>query len=157
MHPIADAQDALRRLSQACDRLNETIEVLECDESGWFIGWGGGEGFLVEWCTEPSRLVMSAPLGLPAPTRETATLNLALSYNALWRDIGDLRIARDGDEGELLLIGELGPEDCEPDSVAAALLHFDRLRRWWCEAIAGGMGTGVTSEPMDPFFLGDRL
>ncbi len=136
MQALNDAQDALRLITQASERLSQITEVVETDEAAWFVAFDAGEGFLVEWSTEWSRLVLTAELGVPPPEGELAVLNLALSYNALWRDIGDLRIARDGDEGEMLLIGELGPDDGDPETFNAALLHFETLRRWWADKFA---------------------
>lgn len=151
---LTDAEDALRLLTQAAERLPQIIRIAEADELSWFLEFADGEGFLVEWSSEWSRLVLTADLGVPPPQGELAALNLALSYNALWRDIGDLRIARDGEGGELLLIGELGPDDGDPETVDAALLHFDTLRRWWTEAIARGADGGDVPSSNQALLLG---
>lgn len=143
MHTLNDANDALRLLTQASERLSQITGVTETEDATWFIDFRGDGGFMAEWSTEWCRLVFTADLGLPTPEGELSALNLALSYNALWRDIGDLRIARDGDEGELMLIGEMGPEDADPETFNAALLHFEALRRWWTDAIA----RAATSDP----------
>jgi len=143
VHTIHDADDVRRLLTQASERLTPGAQATETDATSWAVEFDSGEGFELEWCAEGSRLVLIAALGVPPPEGEIAALNLALSYNALWREIGDLRIARDGDDGELMLIGELGPEDGEPETFLAALQHFESLQRWWTQAIA------KTSEPGD--------
>lgn len=156
MHTIHDANDARRLLIQASEHLNPSAQLTETDPSSWWIEFDSGDGFQVEWCAERSRLVLTAALGVPPAEREIAALNLALSYNALWRDIGDLRVARDGEEGELMLIGELGPDDGEPETFRAALQHFESLQRWWSEAIAH-TGDPDSAAPFDHALLLGRI
>lgn len=139
MHPLQDAQDVQRLLEQAQARLGQIAEVAQADgtdDAGWWVEFHNGGGFAVEWSATWACVVFTADLGRPPPGGELAALNLALSYNALWREVGHLRIARDGDQGELLLIGELGADDGDPDTLGAALLHFESLQRWWRDAMA---------------------
>lgn len=157
MHPLKDPDDAQRLLTQAAERLPQITQLAEAGEAAWFLEFAGsGQGFLVEWIAERTCLVLCADLGVPPPEGEIAALNLALSYNALWREIGDLRIARDGDDGELMLIGELGPEDCEPETFLAALQHFESLQRWWTQAIAKA-GEPNDAAPVDHALLLGRI
>jgi hypothetical protein len=131
---LADVQGLL---VQAAERLREISLIAEDVEGcAWRIEFNQGEGLVMEWCADDGRLVLSADLGFPPPDGEMEALRMALSYNAQWRDIGDLRIARNGDAGELILVGELGPEESSPDAFNAALKHFEALRAWWSEAIA---------------------
>jgi hypothetical protein len=136
MPPLQDAQVLERLLEQAQERLDPIAQVDRADDASWWVGFHNGGGFSVEWSAPWACVVFTADLGLPPPGGELAALNLALSYNALWREVGHLRIARDGDQGELMLIGELGPDDGDPDTFNAALLHFESLQRWWSEALA---------------------
>ena len=156
MHALNDASEALRLITQAGQRLAQVTGITEVNDSTWVIDFDGGDGFMAEWSADRSRLVLTADLGLPTPEGELSALNLALSYNALWREIGDLRIARDGDEGELMLIGELGPEDGDPETFNAALLHFEALRRWWVDAIARA-ATSNPAPPAPPGVMFDRI
>jgi hypothetical protein len=157
MPTLHDADDVRRLLTQASERLTPSALLTETDPSTWVIEFDSGEGFQLEWCAEGSRLVLTAALGVPPAEGEIAALNLALSYNALWRDIGDLRIARDGEEGELLLIGELGPDDGEPETFHAALQHFASLQRWWSDAIAQVGEAGGGAAPIDHALLLGRI
>ncbi|WP_322470430.1 type III secretion system chaperone [Hydrogenophaga sp. SNF1] len=156
MHALNDASDARRLITQAGQRLAQITGITEVDDGSWCIDFDGGDGFAAEWSPGGSRLVLTADLGLPTPEGELSALNLALSYNALWREIGDLRIARDGDEGELMLIGELGPEDSEPETFNAALLHFVALRRWWADAIARAASANP-APPAPPGVMFERI
>lgn len=157
MHALHDADDVRRLLTQSSERLAPGAELTETDPSTWVIEFDSGNGFHLEWCAEGARLVLTAALGVPPAEGEIAALNLALSYNALWRDIGDLRIARDGEDGELMLIGELGPEDGEPEAFLAALQHFESLQRWWTQAIARAGEPGGDAAPVDHALLLGRI
>lgn len=139
MHTLESSQDAQRLIEQAQESLSQIrdIQLAEGEEAVWRIEFDDGGDFWVEWSETWARLVLTADLPVPPAGGELAALNLALSYNALWRDVGALRIARDGDEGGLLLIGELGAQDGEPQVFNAALLRFEALRQWWSEAVTG--------------------
>lgn len=156
MNTISDANDVLRLLTLAGERLAPRAQLSETDANTWLIEFDSGDSFELEWCAEGSRLVLTADLGVPPAEGEIAALNLALSYNALWREVGDLRIARDGDDGELMLIGELGPEDGEPETFLAALQHFQSLQRWWTQAIAKA-GEPGDAAPVDHALLLGRI
>lgn len=155
MPTLRDAQDARSLLTRAAEQLSQITQVVEADEAVWALAFDGG-GFELEWFKDGARLVLTATLGMPPAQGEVAALKLALAYNALWRDNGDLRLARDGDDGELLLIGELGADDGEQDSFNAALLHFEALRRWWTDAIARS-GEGSAATPIDHALLLGRI
>lgn len=132
-HPYGK-DDAARWLGEAGERLNATLQLVRTDAGAWSVKFKDGGSFRIEWSDAWSQLVLTAVLGVPAAQGEREALNLALSYNALWREVGKLRMARDGLHGALLLIGELDPERSEAQALDAALLHFEGLRRCW-----GGM------------------
>ncbi|NIM42206.1 MAG: hypothetical protein GTN84_16630 [Hydrogenophaga sp.] len=137
-------EDAAQLLEQAQLSLGEVVHFLHPQPGHWCALFPDGESFQLEWSRQWTRLVLIADLGSPAQGREREALNLALSYNALWRQIGNLRMARDGGAGALTLIGELGPSHAEPKAFEAALVHFDGMRRWWRVALAR-----VGDEPLE--------
>jgi len=110
---------------------------MQTEPQRWCAVFKDGRGYQLEWSEAWGRLVLIAVLGYPPTGDERKALNLALSYNALWRQVGNLRMAREGERGELMLIGELGPEASESDVFDASLLHFDGLLRWWGDALTG--------------------
>lgn len=158
MHAIENAQDVERLLAQAHERLAGLTRVEPVDETGWWVAFDPGGGFHVEWSAPWRCLVFTASLGPPCPGGETAALNLALSYNALWREVGHLRLARNGDQGELLLIGELGRDEGDPETVNAALVHFEALRVWWRDALRGTRPPDAARAPgIDPALVVGRI
>jgi hypothetical protein len=137
MPDLITADDAERLLVQAQGRLGHQVHLVAAEPHLWFAVFNDGHGYRIEWSESWGRLVLIAVLGFPPAEHERKVLNLALAYNALWRQVGNLRMARDGSGGELLLIGELGPEEADPHVFDAALLRFDSLRRWWGDALTG--------------------
>lgn len=135
MHDLNTAEDAASLLAQAQGRVGGLVRLVEAEPQRWYAVFKDGHGYRIEWSDVWGRLVLIAVLGFPPAGNERKVLNLALSYNALWRQVGNLRMARDGEGGELMLIGELGPEEAEPEVLDTALLHFDGLRRWWGDVL----------------------
>jgi hypothetical protein len=152
MNAPQDALDARTLLKESRDRTSGAIQPIEIDEASWHVSMESGGEFTVEWSTDWSRLVLTADLGPPSTQGEMAALNLALAYNATWREVGTLRLARDPSDGHLLLIGDIGPDDNLDDGLTPALLHFDELRNWWTQAL--NQATPVHALPpstFDPF------
>jgi hypothetical protein len=148
MHKLTDATGAARLLQQAQDRLAQItgVTAIDAEPDTWLIDMGDGN-FVAQWSTPWCRLILTADLGCVTASAERTTLSLSLSVNALWHELGHLRLARDGDEGALLLIGALGPEDSDPDTFNASLLHFEAMRQWCIEAIAT---VGSPPPPLPP-------
>lgn len=144
MPRLTTEEDAAHLLEQAQLSLGEVVRFLHPQPGRWCALFPDGGSFQLEWSEQWTRLVLIADLGRPGQGHERETLNLALSYNALWRQIGNLRMARDGEAGGLTLIGELGPGHAEPKAFEAALVHFEGLRRWWRDALAR-----VGDEPLE--------
>ncbi len=145
MLTLNTAEDAARLLKQAQERIGERVRFVPLQPLHWRVVFDDGGAFQIEWSDTWGRLVLIAELGVPSVDGERQALNLALAYNAQWRQVGNLRMARDSDDGELILIGELGREAQAPETFDAALLHFEGLRRWW-----GGVLMHVGSEAVEP-------
>jgi len=156
MHTIDDAQAVGHLLAQALERLDRLSEVAALDDTTWWVGFDDGQGLQVEWSPRWRRVVFTAGLGPPPSGEEAAALNLALAYNALWREVGHLRIARPDAQGELLLIGDFPPGHGDPETFNAALLHVGSLQTWWTAAIAGAMGAAPPPGPA-PDWLRERI
>lgn len=131
MPTLNTAEDAARLLKQAQERIGERVRFVPLQPFHWHVVFDDGGAFQIEWSDTWGRLVLIAELGVPSAEGERQALNLALAYNAQWRQVGNLRMARDSDDGDLLLIGELGAEMATTEAFDAALLHFEGLRRWW--------------------------
>lgn len=131
MTALNTVEDAARLLALAGERLKEHLRFAAIEPHRWYVLFRDGGAYELEWSDDWGWLVLTAELGHPSPEGERIALNLALSYNALWRQLGKLRMARDGEDGELLLMGEVGAGDADVEGFCAALLHFEGLRRHW--------------------------
>lgn len=132
-HP---SKPATQWLEQACGFIQHDACAVPIDDEIWAINTKADNCFLVEWFEDWHQFVMTADLGVPAPPVELRALNLALSYNALWAETGSIRLARDGDDGVLMLLASWTPDDGSPEQLAQALEHFARLQEWWVGALS---------------------
>lgn len=147
--PIS-AEHAARLMASAGERLAEHLYLAETEPGTWYLLFNGGGAYRVEWSAAWGRLVLTAGLGHPPAETQRQSLNLALTYNALWREVGNLRMARDGEGGELMLIGELDPEELDESALDSALVHFEGLRRRWSDALLKAGGSGSDARTVTP-------
>lgn len=143
-----NADDAAQLLAQAQQPLAQRLDLVQTAVGDWSVLFDDGGAYRLEWSDDWARLMFTGVLGTPSAQHERAALNLALSYNALWREVGNLRMARETPDGTLLLIGELGLENTPADALASALLHFEGLRRRWAQGLMGAQK--ALAEPAAP-------
>lgn len=129
------AEQAARLLHQARQPLADRFQLVQTGELAWWVLFLDGGSFRIEWSGKWARLVLTGVLCMPTPQRERTALNLALSYNALWHEVGNLRMARENQAEPLVLIGEFDGQHAE--ALGRALLHFEGLRRCWGQILAG--------------------
>lgn len=111
--------------------------VTPLDNTSWLIELTSGDDILAEWATNPPRLVLTAALARPEADQELLAYKTALSYNALWHQNGALRVARDQEEGDLLLMTDLHETRLTASLLAEDLMRFEAFRTVWRLALAG--------------------
>lgn len=135
--PDSDPFDqAARLLHLARQPLVDRFQLVQTGEFDWFVLFLDGGSFRIEWSGTWARLVLVGVLCTPTAPNERRALNLALSYNALWREVGNLRMARATQAEPLVLIGEFDCQHATPEGVGSVLLHFEGLRRRWGEILS---------------------
>lgn len=150
MTPI-DADAAAQLLAQASEAWADRLDLVQTEVGHWSAVFGDGGCFGIDWSEHWGRLVFTGVLCIPSARSERAAMNLALSYNALWREVGNLRMARDTEDGALLLIGELDVQRTAAEALGSALLQFEGLRRRWAEAL---LATDEAAPDAPPWPLG---
>lgn len=147
MPPLtADHADAvLNHAIEAAPRLGTLTRL---GDAAWLVEPDGGEPLLVEWAPAPARLVLTVPLGQPAPGRELLACQTALAYNAEWQHNDGVRVARDPDEGDLLLMTDLSAAALDDEPLSDALARFDAVRALWVLALQG-MARGPDTDPRE--------
>jgi hypothetical protein len=131
-----DKLDELRQwLSQVQACIGPQLLLVETSAGRWTAAFEHGGSYQIEWSPAWGRLMLSGALGVPAPATERAALNLALSYNTLWREVGRLRMGRQSEDGTLVLIGEWDADRDDTEALSAALVNFEALRRGWSQVL----------------------
>jgi hypothetical protein len=122
------------------------------DETAWLIEPAGREHWLLEWAPSPPRLVLTTALGQPAPGQELLTCQTALAYNAQWHQNAGVRMARNPDGGDLLLIAEWHLACADDESLVDALTRFHGVCALWSLALKS-LGEGIAPPPQDAAWL----
>jgi hypothetical protein len=126
--PDAAAQ-CLVAAAQYCEALEAVVEMAP---GVWFVHFETGGECLVEWSDEPTRLVVTAGVGEPEPEARAGLHASCLTFNTLWSELGAMRLAKDDDSDQLLLINDVtcDGEDAHVQ-LANSLLRHEGLRLFW--------------------------
>lgn len=153
MPPLDNAAIA-ERLLDAVAAAPALGQLFESDEGCWLLECPSGSGLWLEWQPEAAVLAVSTALGRPEPKQEVASLNLALACNQHWHGPRHLRIARDGTDGDLLLLDQIHLTPMTAEALAGELLHFEAVRALWTQTLRGIGQTHDSPLPSD--LLGQR-
>lgn len=153
MPPLDNAAIA-QRLLDALAAAPDLGQLYESEEDCWLLECPSGSGLWLEWMAQPAVLTLSTALGRPDPHHETACLNLALACNQHWHGHQALRIARDGTDGDLLLLDQFPLAALSAEALAKELLHFEAVRALWSQTLLGIGHAQHTPLPSD--LLGQR-
>jgi len=138
-----DIEVALNEATKADPELGT---VTPLDNSSWLIELTSRDDILAEWAADPPRLVLTTALGRPELEHELLAYKLALTYNAQWHHNGTLRLARDHEDGDLLLMVDLYLTESVISGLTQGLMRFEASRVLWGAALQGIRH----SEPSEP-------
>jgi hypothetical protein len=116
----------------------DAIDVIAFDveAAAWRAVFDDDTELVVEWDAECSRLMVQASLGRPSEVGLLRAYEAALAYNALWRENGNARIARVGNDGELVLMFEVPAAELAVDTLQLALSSVRSVAQVWTRLIA---------------------
>jgi hypothetical protein len=137
MESLAEPDLITDRLIAVAPLSNEIVAIDQADDGSWALGFDNETVVLMEWAQNPCRIILSAPLGSPPQDRQAEVYEIALSFTALWRDSGGAKLAKGGDQGELLLIRELHSETGGGWDLLPVLEHFSHVAKWWHDYVFG--------------------
>lgn len=109
----------------------EIDAVLQQDESNWVLMLEDESAIIIEWASNPSRLVLSANLGRPGEGSQLPVYETLLSYNLLWQDTGGVRMAIDGPQGEVMLIYDLFDDHLTVADLQTVVLNLASIAGIW--------------------------
>lgn len=137
--PILDGPALDLLLADALQATPVLGEVAFTQDDCWLIECPSGSSLWIEWLPHAMALSFTTSLGRPDPAHESAALNLALASNQRWHGQASLRLARDGIDGDLLLLDQVGTSDLTAQALAQALLQFEATRALWEPALRGAV------------------
>jgi len=131
MERLTDPQQLTDRLIEIAPLTDQIQNIAQLDDGAWALGFDDETVVMMEWAPHPERVVLSATIGSPPVEREAEVFETALSYTALWQESGGAKVAKGGQEGELVLIRELHPELEQGWDLLPVLEHFSNVAAWW--------------------------
>lgn len=126
-------ESAARCLVAAAEHCEALVAVVELSPGTWFVQFETGGECVVEWAERPARLVLTAGVGEPRDSAREGIYASCLEFNTLWSEIGSMRLAKDDEDTQLLLISDFTADDEEKPHVALAhaLLRLEGMRLFW--------------------------
>jgi hypothetical protein len=110
--------------------------VVQHGEDSWAVQLDDTSIVLIEFATDPDRLVLSTELGTPLPERRLAVCQLMLAYNLLWEENAGLTMALGGPEGGAMLLCGWRHTEPELQNFQKELLRFSQVANAWRRYIA---------------------
>lgn len=133
MTELRTPEEAAACLVAAAEHSEAVEAVVELREATWLVHFETGGECVVEWAQHPLRLVLTTALGEPAPEARAKVHSAALTFNLLWGELGSMRLAKDDEDDNLLLINDVFPEDESNRHIVLAneMLRLEGLRLLW--------------------------
>lgn len=133
MNDITTPDSAAACLVAAAEHSEAVEAVVELSEGTWLVHFETGGECVVEWAESPRRLVVTTALGEPGDAARARVHEAGLTFNLLWGELGCMRLAKDDEDDNLLLIGDVFPGDGGEAHVLLAneLLRIEGLRLFW--------------------------
>jgi hypothetical protein len=156
MNAIPSPDAAARCLVAAAEHAEAMEAVVELSPGTWFVHFETGGECLVEWAESPNRLVITTGIGQPREEVQAKVHASCLSFNTLWSELGAMRLARDDEDGHLLLINDVQLDDAESAHVLLAntLLRHEGMRLFWTMLVENAdAGDGGPSKALDMMAL----
>jgi hypothetical protein len=139
MTALHTPEDAASCLVAAAEHSEAFEAVVELQQGTWLVHFETGGECVVEWAEHPRRLVLTTALGEPRPETRAKVHAAALTFNLLWGELGCMRLAKDDEDENLLLINDVFPEEESTKHIVVAneLLRIEGLRLLWAMYIDG--------------------
>jgi hypothetical protein len=139
MESLTDPTALMNRLVDVARQTDKITAIDQADDGAWALQFSDNTVVLMEWATNPDRIVLSAALGAPPSERAEELFGVALSFSTLWRDSYGARLGLGGEGGELMLIRDLNSDRVGGWDLLPALEHFAHVAGWWRKVISQPM------------------
>lgn len=113
----------------------DVVEAGRLDAAQWAVALESGANVLLEWASDPPRILLSSLLGRPHPDRSLHVYQTLLAFNSLWSDGNGTWLSMNGMEGELMLMYELPSRSLTQNDLQDAVVGMGSLAGAWCEFV----------------------
>ncbi len=135
----------------------EIEAVIQSEDKNWAIQFDDQSIVMLEWATQPDRVVLTAMLGTPSDAMQLSVYETLLCYNLLWKDTGGVKMALSGPGGELVLLYEMFVANLTLHDLQVVLTNFVSIAQVWGTYVTGESENpvpGGAPGPMDMLHLG---
>lgn len=142
------AAHCLVAAAEYCEALEAVVELMP---GTWLVHFETGGECLVEWAASPRHLVLTAGVGEPSTPARAGIHASCLEFNTLWSEMGAMRLAKDHEDDQLLIINDLTLDDEEQAHVdlANALLRQEGMRLFWSLIVDNATQENAEARPLD--------
>lgn len=113
----------------------------------WGIALDEQTSVLVDFDDTLGKLVLSCEVGKPAPGDRIKLYELMLRHNFHWDRTGGVRLALDGDDGNVVQIVDLAADGLDVTRLNRVVQGFADAARAWREMIKRPAGTSQQTGP----------
>lgn len=115
--------------------MQEIDAVVQTEEPSWAIQFSDETILVIEAADDPSRMVLSAELGMVTEAQQRSAYETMLCYNLLWRDSGGVKVGLAGPQGALIVSREICLDNLTLAVLQQEISAFMKITRSWMQYI----------------------
>ncbi len=118
--------------------MQEIDAVVQTEDPSWAIQFSDETITILEPADDPSRIVISAELGMITEAQQRSVYETMLCYNMLWRDSGGVKIGLAGPQGALIISRDVCLDNLTLAALQQEIGSFLKITRSWTQFIVQG-------------------
>ncbi len=115
--------------------MQEIDAVVQTEEPSWAIQFSDETIIILEAADDPSRIVISADLGVVTEAQQRSAYETVLCYNMMWRDSGGVKIGLAGPQGALIVSRDICLDNLTLADLQQDIGKFMKITRSWTKFI----------------------
>ncbi len=127
--------------------MQEIDAVVQTEEPSWAIQFSDETIIILEAADDPSRIVVSADLGVITEAQQRSAYETMLCYNLMWRESGGVKIGLAGPHGALIISMDICLDNLTLMDLQQEIGKFLKITRSWTRYIAQGEQTEAPPLP----------
>lgn len=132
MTTIEQIESLVKELGPAMPDIDAIVQT---EEPSWAIQFSDESILIIEPADDPSRMVVSAELGVAAEAQQRTVYETLLCYNLMWRDSGGVKIGLAGPQGSLIISVDVCVEGLTLMALQQELERFLKIVRSWTQYV----------------------